>query len=158
MASVIEALYKLLKINTSLEYLDCSLISGLNPKLNEEFFIHLGEIKSLRILDLSNSGRISGIIANLGKSIAMNAKLGGSLEFVNFNGTFDSNYSLKQFYNYLKVSDYDKEIWYGDKNKANKMKGDDLKKYYYNNLKTLHLKNCYSLRSGFDLKTFEKHS
>lgn len=59
MADVVEALYKLLKINSSLEILDCSNIANLNNSLSKDFFVHLGEIKTLRTLDLHDSGNFN---------------------------------------------------------------------------------------------------
>jgi len=56
MAEVVESLYKLLRISASLEVLDCSLIGGLNPVLTKDFFASLGEIKTLKVLILKNSG------------------------------------------------------------------------------------------------------
>lgn len=58
MADVIESLYKLLNISSSLEILDCSGLKSLNPNLSMEFFKSLGEIKTLRVLDLSKSGNL----------------------------------------------------------------------------------------------------
>lgn len=77
---VVEALFKLLKINSSLEILELKNVQGLNPKMSKDFFIHLGDIRTLRILNLQNSGKFSASnLAEFGKAIAFNAKKEGVL-------------------------------------------------------------------------------
>ena len=53
---VVESIQKMFRITNSLQYLVCDNIPNLNPQLNLDFFQALGEIRSLRYLDLSNSG------------------------------------------------------------------------------------------------------
>jgi len=75
----VESLHKLLRITGSLEVLNCSHLGKLNENLTKDFFVSLGEAKTLRILNLNNSGQIKSA-ADLGKSVAFNAKKNGSLE------------------------------------------------------------------------------
>ena len=51
-SDVVEALFKLLKINSSLEILDCSYITNLNGSLTKDFCLHLGEMLTIRTLNL----------------------------------------------------------------------------------------------------------
>lgn len=78
-AEVVESMYKLLRISASLEIFDASRINNLNPSLNHEFFASLGEIKTLKVLDISFSGQLSNV-AELAKSVAFNARKSGALE------------------------------------------------------------------------------
>jgi len=60
--------------------------------LNKDFFTALGEIVSLRAINLSNSGVFTDVVLkNFGKAIAFNALKKKALKFINFNGTIDSN-------------------------------------------------------------------
>ncbi len=138
MSELVEALFKLLRISASLEILDCSSILTLNPALNNEFFISLGEIKTLRSLDLSFSGKFTdSIFSNFGKALAFNAKKNGAIEFVNFTGTLNSSSNITSLYNNMNISEHDHELWYGDPTKAQKMSGNDFTKVYWNNLKAI---------------------
>jgi predicted nucleotidyltransferase len=56
----------------------------------------------------------------------------------------------------MEVSPYDHEFWYGDPNKVAKMQGDDFKKEFYNNLKSLLVAHNV-LNSSFNLATFKKY-
>lgn len=53
------SLQKLLKINSSVEVIKANFIYNLNPNLNRDFWIALGECRSLRVLDLAFSGDLS---------------------------------------------------------------------------------------------------
>lgn len=53
------SLYKMLKINSSVEILKLNNIFNLNVCLSREFWSALGDCKSLRVLDLSESGDLS---------------------------------------------------------------------------------------------------
>lgn len=55
-AEVVESLHKLLRITASLEVLNCSYIGKLNENLNKDFFLSLGETKTLKVLNLTGSG------------------------------------------------------------------------------------------------------
>lgn len=53
------SLQKLLKINSSIEVIKANLIYNLNPQLGKDFWVALGECRSLRVLDLVYSGDLS---------------------------------------------------------------------------------------------------
>lgn len=53
------SLQKLLKINSSIEVIKAMNIYNLNPQLSKDFWIALGECRTLRVLDLSFSGDLS---------------------------------------------------------------------------------------------------
>lgn len=135
---LVESIYKMLRISTSIEILDCSQIQNFNPNLTQDFFISLGEVRSLRILEIQGSGQFaSGSLVNFGKAIAFNARKKGALEWINFKGTI-ANYAVLQIlHENMSVSDYDYEMWYGDPNKASKMLAESYKKQYFNNLRSL---------------------
>ena len=69
----------MLKITTSIQVLLARNIINLNPSLVDQFWISLGECRSLRVLDLSYSGDISSKATNMGNAIAFNAKKKGVL-------------------------------------------------------------------------------
>jgi len=118
-ADVVEALYKLLKINASLEILDCSYINNLNPSLSKDFCCHLGEMLTLRTLNLEGSGLFNDtVLANLGKALAFNARKGGVLANVNLTKTLDKHSNITTLFKNMMVSEYDHEVWYGDPIKA----------------------------------------
>lgn len=54
-------------------------IYNLNPQLSKDFWIALGECRTLRVLDLSFSGDLSQKKTEMGQAIAFNAKKKGSL-------------------------------------------------------------------------------
>lgn len=135
---LLESLYKLLRITGSLEVLNCSFISGLNFKLNKEFFVSLGENRTLRRLSLNNCGELSAVnLEMLGKATAFNAKKGGQLTILNLRTNVSSYLNLKKFIESMQISNFDHECWFGDQNKANKMEGDDHKKVFYCQLQNL---------------------
>lgn len=49
---MVESIYKMLRISTTIEVLDCSNVIELNQNLNQDFFISLGEIKTLKMLEI----------------------------------------------------------------------------------------------------------
>jgi len=51
----------------------------LNAQLNKDFWVSLGECRTLRVLDLSFSGDLSPKKVEMGQSIAFNAKRKGVL-------------------------------------------------------------------------------
>lgn len=73
-AQVVESLYKLLRISGSLEILLLNNCGAINPLLTKEFFVSLGEIKTLKVLDLSYSGifNVSTQLYQLGMVIKQN--------------------------------------------------------------------------------------
>ena len=60
----------------------------------------------------------------------------GSLETVSAVGGFDQN-SANTFFRGMFISEYEHENWYGDKNLAAKMKGEQLEAKFVNPLKIL---------------------
>ena len=77
-----EAIYKLVKISGSLETLILHN-TQINNYLKEEFFIALGENKTLVTLNLnSNAVTQIGQLGLLGKACAMNHKKQGSLKYL----------------------------------------------------------------------------
>jgi hypothetical protein len=75
----IVSLYKMLKITTSIEVVLARNVNGLNNSLVDQFWISLGECRSLRVLDIAYSGDISNKATNMGNAIAFNAKKKGVL-------------------------------------------------------------------------------
>ena len=77
-----EAIYKLVKISGSLETLILHN-TQINNQLKEEFFIALGENKTLTHLNLNNTTYTNlHILQLLGKSCAMNMKKNGNLKYL----------------------------------------------------------------------------
>ena len=110
----------------------------------------------MRVLDLSNSGDLSGKIRELGSSIAFNAKKKGSLAFLKLTGTISNPHTITNLYEGMRVSEYDEEQWYGDPNKLAKMIAGNYNKVFYNNLKALELDSCSNLNPGFVLSHYNK--
>lgn len=73
-----EALYKLLKISGAIETINMSM-TGVFPYLTENFFIAMGESKTLKYVNMNTNARVNAKVVLLGKAIAMNAKKNGSL-------------------------------------------------------------------------------
>jgi len=154
--NLIEALYKLLTISGSLEVLNLYRTGTLNTHLSEQFFIALGESRTLKRLNIGFSGELRDNHCTwLGKAIAFNAKRNGSLESLNLDGVVRSYYRLTNIYNAMSVSRVDEETWYGDATKVSKMSGEDYAKVFYNNLKVLQLNNN-PLNSNFDYASWKK--
>lgn len=63
--------------------------------------------------------------------------------------------SLEQFFESFYVSDYDNELWYGDKNVAKEMKKEQLEKNLYFGLQKLNLQDSILSKSLFRLKDYE---
>ena len=155
-ASVVESLYKLLRITGSLETLIINNSKDLNTHLIKEFFISLGEIQSLKHLDLSFSGQFTtAVITMVGKAIAFNSKKKGSLKIVNIQGCIPSFNELNALYNSMNISLADNEEWYGDANKLNKMTGNDFQKVFHNSLEVLKFSKSPNLKSNFNLAAFK---
>lgn len=155
-SETVVSLYKLLKISASIEVIIGSNITNLNNNLVKEFWISLGECKSLRVLDLAYSGDLSGKKKLLGNSIAFNAKKKGALEYVNLTSCFSGAHAIVELYKGMCISEYDEESIYGDPNKAAKMIASNYKSIYYNNLKALEFKNCRNISPNFNLSHFNK--
>lgn len=152
----IVSLYKMLKISASIEILKLNNIFGLNNSFTREFWMALGECKSLRVLDISHSGDLSSKIRDLGCAIAFNAKKKGCLSYVNLTGTINNSTTISNLYDGMNISDYDDEQWYGDPNKLAKMIAGNYQKTYFNNLKALQLDECKNLNPNFVLANYNK--
>ena len=154
---VVESIYKLLRISASLEVLLMNRFSNINAYLNKDFFVALGEVRTLKVLDISWAGSLNSTSADfLGKAIAFNARLKGSLEMINLEGgVVPGIHLVNTIYQSMHVSDYDHEAWYGDVNKLNKMQGKDFEKVYYNNLKVLQLKGN-NIPTSFNYANWKK--
>ncbi len=146
----------MLKISASIEILKLNKVPCLNNALTREFWVALGECKSLRVLDLSNSGDLSSKIRDLGSSVAFNAKKKGTLSFLNLTGTISNQATFNNLYWGMCVSEYDEEQWYGDPNKLAKMIAGNYTKVYYNNLRALQLDFCGNLNPSFVLSHHNK--
>ena len=153
---VVESLYKLLRISGSLETIIMSKTDNINQNLSKEFFISLGEIKTLKKLDLSSSGVFTdNLLTMLGKAIAFNAKKGGILEVLNIEGGISSYNGVANLTNSMHVNEADHEEWYGDPNKVSKMSGTDFQKIYFNNLRVLNFSNGSNLKSYFNVASWK---
>lgn len=154
--SVVESLYKLLRITGSLETLIINNSKDLNKNLIKEFFISLGEIKSLKHLDLSFSGEFTNaVITILGKAIAFNSKKKGSLKIVKIEGCIPTFNELNTLHNSMNISLADNEEWYGDAGKVSKMTGTDFQKVFFNSLEVLKFSKSPNLKSNFNLASFK---
>ncbi len=87
-ADTAEAIYKLVKISGSLETLILHN-TQINNQLKEEFFIALGENKTLTHLNLNNISYTNvNILQFLGKACAMNLKKNGNLKYLSLANAF----------------------------------------------------------------------
>lgn len=82
-------------------------VGGLNPNLVEQFWISLGECRSLRVLDIAYSGDISSRSTNIGNAIAFNAKKKGVLEYIDFTNCITNISTLTSLHNGMWISEYD---------------------------------------------------
>jgi len=83
-----EAIYKLVKISGSLETLILHN-TQINNMLKEEFFIALGENKTLPHLNLnSTTYTTQAVLQLLGKAAAMNKKKNGNLKYLSLVNAF----------------------------------------------------------------------
>ena len=140
-ANLCEALYKLIKISGSMEHL---ILNGTNCSsgLTKDFFLALGENKTLQSLHMDTTSRYSNDFAQkLGTSVAMNAKKKGSLDTLSCKGGFD-NGTLENFINNLYISEQSHEYWYGDHQTARNMEGNDLEKSLHCNIIHFNIEGC----------------
>ncbi len=87
-ADTAEAIYKLVKISGSLETLILEN-TNINNQLKEEFYIALGENKTLNYLNLDNTNYMSSSNLNLlAKAVAMNHKKNGNLKYLSIANAF----------------------------------------------------------------------
>jgi hypothetical protein len=154
---LVVSLEKLLKISVSIEVVKARAVNGLNPQLTKEFWASMGECKSLRVLEVSQSGSLDAKIPMMGFAMAYNAKKKGSLEYLNMTGCLSSPNSLNTLYSCMNINEYDVESWYGDPNKVAKMISANYPKKFFNNIKALQLDNC-TINPGFNLTQHNKLS
>ncbi len=151
-----EAIYKLVKISGSLETLILHN-TQINNQLKEEFFIALGENKTLTHLNLNNTTYTSvNILQLLGKASAMNMKKNGNLKYLSLVNAFQSYLNFRQFLEAFKVSDYDQEMWYGDKKIAKEMTKEQLEKKFFFGLEYLNTGTSVLSGNGFKHKEIAK--
>ena len=121
-AECCEGVYKLIKISGSLEYLNLNY-TGIYDGLAKDFFTALGENKSLKALLIDSNSRFYNQLNEFGKSIAFNQKKNGSLEVLSAVGGIDNGQG-NIFLRGMFISEFEHEQWYGDKQVAQKMKGE----------------------------------
>jgi ubiquitin-protein ligase/Ran GTPase-activating protein (RanGAP) involved in mRNA processing and transport len=158
----IENLGKMISINGSIEYLILNNVLGIMNNVNLEFFKHLAENQSIKVLSLENSKTLNSTInyqniVYLGQALAINAHKKGKLRELYLGGGVLSNFSnLDQLCNSTYFSNQLLEQWYGDSTKASKMGGQDLTYNYLCNLEVLDLsKTIFS--GSFSYEKFNKH-
>jgi hypothetical protein len=151
-----EAIYKLVKISGSLETLILHN-TQINNQLKEEFFIALGENKTLTHLNLNNVTFTNlSILQLLAKSCAMNKKKNGNLKYLSMVNAFQSYLNMKSFLEWFKVSDYDQEMWYGDKKIAKEMTKEQLEKKLEFGLEYINIGQSVLAGNGFKHKEIAK--
>ena len=98
-ANVAEALYKLVKISGAIETLNLSR-TGVQAHLAQEFYVALGENKTLKYLNLDSDKAISQSAALqwAGRAVAMNAYRNGALEALSLAGWFANHQRFAAFY------------------------------------------------------------
>jgi NLR family CARD domain-containing protein 3 len=136
-ADTCEGIYKLIKISGSLEYLNLSYC-GLFDGLSNDFYVALGENKTLKALLIDSNTVFTQRRTEFGKACAFNKKKNGSLEILSAEGGFDAA-NFSEFLKGMKVSEYDHEIWYGDKTAAAKFSGEKLDSKFLNPWKIIKL-------------------
>lgn len=107
------ALYKLIKMSMSLEYLDASGIPSLNGNLNREFFSSLGDNSYLKSLNLSSSGNMKGeTFRDFGAAIAFNEQKKGSLVELSLKNTNMQYSNFVDFVENMHISESIHFTWY----------------------------------------------
>jgi hypothetical protein len=143
-AQIAEAIYKLIKISGAVESLNMEKVDCWQY-FTEDFFISLGESKTLKYLNMDSSARVNANTARLGKAIAMNARKNGSLEHVSMQNWLNGHQYLNAFCTAMEVSEQDHELWYGDKKTAQAMEKEQLVKSFHCNLKVLDLQWSHAM-------------
>ena len=153
------SLEKLLKISGSIEVISASKLYNLNPLLNKDFWVTVGECRSLRVLDFNKSGVFDQAnVGYMGTAVAFNAKKKGNLEYLNMSGCIGTEANIGLLYTSMKISEYDEESWYGDPGKVAKMIANNYPKTFYCNLKALQLQENVNLNPSFNLTNYNKHT
>ncbi|CAI2362392.1 unnamed protein product [Moneuplotes crassus] len=151
-----EALYKVLKISGSIEHLILNHTEA-HEGLSKDFFICLGENKTLKSLHLDSKNKFKTTFAKyLGTAVAMNSKKDCSLETLSCSNGFSNN-GLETFINSLYISEKDHERWYGDAVVAEKMSGSDLDLRWNFNIKHFNI-NQTILRCDISIATLKKYT
>jgi hypothetical protein len=125
--------------------------------LKEEFFIALGENKTIVHLNLNNVTYTNANVLNLlGKACAMNKKKDGSIKYLGLANAFQNYINFKSFLDAFKISDYMQEMWYGDKKIAKEMTKEQLENKLYYGLDYLDIGRSILTGNNFKHKDLEK--
>jgi len=160
-ADYVENLGTMISINGSVECLILNNVYGLLNSVNLDFFKHLAENSSLRVLSLENSKTIGSQIpyqnvTYLGQTLAVNAFKKGKIRELYLGGGLLGTFSnLDQLCNSTYYSNQLIEQWYGDSTKASKMGGEDTVNKYLCNLEVLDLSKTL-FNGSFSYEKFKK--
>lgn len=86
----------------------------------------------------------------------MNMKKNGNLKYLSMATGFQSYANFRSFLEAFKVSDYDQEMWYGDKKIAKEMTKEQLEKKFYFGLEYLNIGSSVISSNGFKHKEISK--
>ena len=146
----------MVKISGSLETLIMKN-TDINNQLKDEFFVALGENKTLHYLNLDSAMNTNqNVLTLLAKSCAMNKKKNGNLKYLSVKSAFNSYNTCKAFLEAFRVSDYDHEMWYGDKKLAREMTKEQLEHKFHCGLVYLNMDNSYLNNNNFKHKELSK--
>ena len=156
-AEMAEAVMKLIKISGAIETLILRN-TKVEAYLTQEFYMALGENKTLKYLNLDTSTAVtsSANIQLLGKAVAMNAYRNGALEGISIMSWFSTFLRFKNFYCAMMMSEKDHEVWYGDKKLANEMEKDQLVAKFHCNLKFMSVAGSKIGGFGHNFKKIQK--
>lgn len=87
--------------------------TGIFNHLSEQFFVAVGESKTLRYLNMDSTAKCNRYNW-VAKAIAMNAKKNGSLAAVSMKNWINGKIIFMDFFDKMKVSEQQHEMWYGD--------------------------------------------
>ena len=121
-ASTADDLYKLIKMNKSLEILVAYKLPKLNQELSDNFFVSLGENSKLKYLDISSNDNFKNI-NKLGMALAFNALKNGSLTYLDISKCNITSEGFKKFVQGLSVSEEEHYSWYNYQLKEKIKKG-----------------------------------
>jgi len=157
------ALYKLIKMSISLEYIDASHIPNLNNNFGKDFFTSLGDNSYLKYLNISHSGSLSNSsIGMLGTAVAFNDLKKGSLVELDLCNTGISYSTFTRFVDDMHISEDSHNQWYNTPFNSEITK--DKKEYYikkfYCKIKYLNLSKGHftsSININDPKNTLENH-
>lgn len=142
------ALYKLIKMSMSLEYLDFSEITNL--VLSKEFYASLGDNSYIKSVNMSKTKNNEGL-SKLGTAVAFNALKKGALTEIFIDGVVKDFSGFKSFVEGMNISEKTHNDWYSSSFNPDISK--DSKEYYIDhfrcNLKYLDMSG--SLVSGCNI-------